>query len=54
MSYDPKCEELAKYFLPSGSSERAIQLLAQRIQDAVEDELQVMAEMAEQERRRIH
>lgn len=39
MSYDPKCEELARYFLPSDISERLIESLAQRIQDFIEDEL---------------
>jgi hypothetical protein len=39
MSYDPKCEELARYFLPSDIAERLIESLAQRIQDFIEDEL---------------
>lgn len=42
MSYDPKCEELAWHFLPSDTSQRTIQKLAQRIQDFVEDELHDM------------
>jgi|HubBroStandDraft_5_1064220.scaffolds.fasta_scaffold37730_3 hypothetical protein len=39
MSYDPKCEELARHFLPSDISERLITSVAQRIQDFIEDEL---------------
>jgi len=34
-SYDEKCEELARYFLPRGTPE-AIAELAQVIQDAIE------------------
>ena len=38
MAFDPKCYELAKYFLPSGlPSGRLHDELAQHIQDAVED-----------------
>jgi hypothetical protein len=40
MSYDPKCEELARHFLPSGASPKIIWAVAQRIQDAVEDEIE--------------
>jgi hypothetical protein len=36
-SFDPKCQELAEHFLPSGVSERLVKDLAQAIQDAVED-----------------
>lgn len=39
MSYDGKCEELAIHFLPSDTSQQTVQLLAQRIQDFVEDEI---------------
>jgi hypothetical protein len=39
MSYDLKCEELARHFLPSDTSEQTVMRLAQRIQDYVEDEL---------------
>ena len=39
MSYDVKCEELARHFLPSDISEHRIKSLAQRIQDFVDDEL---------------
>lgn len=35
--YDPKCQDLADYFLPSGATERLKNGLAQHIQDAVED-----------------
>ncbi len=35
--FDPKCLELAEYFLPAGISERAKAGMAQAIQDAVED-----------------
>ncbi len=34
--YDPKCEELARYFMPGSQS---VAGLAQAIQDAVEDYL---------------
>lgn len=38
MAFDPKCYELAEYFLPSGlPSGRLLDELAQHIQDAVED-----------------
>ena len=37
MAYDPKCFELAEYFLPTGATDRLKCLLAQAIQDAVED-----------------
>jgi hypothetical protein len=40
MSYDPKCEELARHFLPDGTSDNTVQRVAQRIQDTVEDEIQ--------------
>ena len=40
MSYDPKCEELGRHFLPSDTSERLVQSLAQRIQDCVEDHIE--------------
>jgi hypothetical protein len=39
MSYDPKCEELARHFLPDGTSDNTVQRIAQRIQDMVEDEI---------------
>jgi hypothetical protein len=39
MSYDVHCEDLARNFLPSDTSERTVQHLAQRIQDFIEDEL---------------
>ena len=42
MSYDPKCEELAAHFLPSDTSRKTIEHLAQRIQEFVEDELHDM------------
>jgi len=35
--FDPKCFELADYFLPSQATERLKSELAQHIQDAVED-----------------
>lgn len=37
MSYDSKCYELAEHFLPSQASDRLKSLLAQAIQDRVED-----------------
>jgi hypothetical protein len=37
MSYDPKCEELARYFLPSTTREALVLALAAEIQQAVED-----------------
>ena len=42
--YDPECEKLARYFLPSGASDRLKAGLAQAIQDAVEDHLRAEAE----------
>ena len=39
MSYDAKCEELARHFLPSETSRELVEALAQRIQDHVEDEI---------------
>jgi hypothetical protein len=36
MAYDPKCQELAEYFLPSMASERLRSELAQHIQDEIE------------------
>lgn len=42
MSYDPKCEELARHFLPSDTSEKTVQYLAQGIQDYIEDAIQGM------------
>jgi hypothetical protein len=46
-SHDPKCRELAEYFLPSEASERLKAQLAQAIQDAVEE--WALAEKAELE-----
>ena len=37
MSYDPKCEELAKHFLSDLARDQLVQELSQWIQDAVED-----------------
>ena len=37
MSHDPKCYELAEYFLPAGVSEKLKSDLAETIQEAVED-----------------
>lgn len=37
MAYDPKCEELARYFLSEDGSEKEIVELARVIQDAVEN-----------------
>jgi hypothetical protein len=39
MSYDPKCEELARHFLPSGVNEGIVRALAQAIQNFIEDEI---------------
>jgi hypothetical protein len=39
MSYDERCEKLARYFLPSDASEERIKQFAQRIQDYAESEL---------------
>jgi hypothetical protein len=39
MSYDPKCEELARHFLPSEVNEGIVRSLAQAIQNFIEDEL---------------
>jgi hypothetical protein len=41
MAYDPKCQELAEYFLssPHGMDQISVRNLAQAIQDAVEMEL---------------
>lgn len=47
MSYDVKCEDLARHFLPVGTSYRTIALLAQSIQDFVEDEVRDLIEAAE-------
>jgi hypothetical protein len=35
-SYDPVCENLAEYFLPTGASERLVRELSQAIQDTIE------------------
>jgi len=45
--YDPKCEELAAYFLSEvlNPSQQEIAELAQVIQDAIEDELHVYEEL---------
>lgn len=43
--YDSRCDELARHFLPAGTSEQLIEDLAQRIQIAIEDWI---AERAEQ------
>lgn len=40
MSYDPKCEDLARHFLPDGVREEIVQGFAQAIQNFVEDELE--------------
>jgi lipase chaperone LimK len=41
MAFDPKCKELAEYFLADcGEVKASVDELAQRIQDAVEDYLQ--------------
>lgn len=37
MSYDEKCEELARHFLATGASKTLIAQLAQEIQTAAED-----------------
>jgi hypothetical protein len=37
--YDPKCEELARHFLPNDATEREITELAEAIQRAIEDHL---------------
>lgn len=37
LMHDPKCRELAEYFLPSDVSERLKAELAQAVQDAVEN-----------------
>jgi hypothetical protein len=37
MAYDPKCNELAEYFLLKSSSQADKEGLSQHIQDAVED-----------------
>jgi hypothetical protein len=37
MTYDPECEKLARYFLPSNTSERLVREMAQAIQNAVEE-----------------
>lgn len=39
MSYDPKCHEVAEYFLADDTPQPIVAKLAQRIQDAIEDEL---------------
>jgi len=46
--YDEKCGELAKYFLPDSNSE-ATALLAQHIQDSIEDWLASNEKGIEQE-----
>jgi len=38
--YDPKCEDLARFFLPYDASLETIQELAADLQDAAEDFLQ--------------
>jgi hypothetical protein len=42
MTYDPKCEELAEHFLPSTTSRRTVQFLAERIQWFVENEIEFL------------
>jgi hypothetical protein len=37
MAYDPKCEELARHFLPDNAPEEDVKELAQHIQEKVED-----------------
>jgi hypothetical protein len=39
MSYDPKCEDLARHFLPPTTTDRVAARLAQYVQDALESEL---------------
>jgi hypothetical protein len=50
MNFDPKCYDLALYFLPTDASERQIAALAQHIQESVEDwisfELERLSELA--------
>jgi hypothetical protein len=38
-SYDPKCEELARYFLPENADAARIQEVAQAIQQTIENGL---------------
>lgn len=40
MAYDPKCQEVSEYFLPTGVSDRLKTELAQHIQDSIEDWLE--------------
>jgi hypothetical protein len=40
MSYDPKCDELARHFLPDGAPESVAHELAQFIQNQIEDWLE--------------
>jgi hypothetical protein len=46
MSYDPKCEELVRHFLPEKDwpdSELIVQVIAQQIQDCIENALENLA-----------
>jgi hypothetical protein len=40
VSYDIKCDELARHFLPSQTSEQLVARLAQVIQDRIEEWLE--------------
>ena len=42
MSFDPKCLELAEHFLPDDFDQPMKDALAQHIQEAVEDWLDIM------------
>lgn len=44
MSFDPKCYELARHFVPDGTSEKVVTRLAQHIQDSIEAEVNAMLE----------
>lgn len=39
--YDPKCEELARHFLPDGVSARLVEELSVEIQAVVEDWMEI-------------
>ena len=42
MSYDPKCEELARHFLPREATPEQVANFAQAIQDSVESTLEYL------------
>ena len=42
--YDPECEKLAEYFLPSGSRSELVGELSQVLQDTIEDWLSLKAD----------